>query len=187
MKDIGHMPLWFSLGITLIGVGAFTAFPRLNGVHLYVEPTKIAGVMAPLFLGAAFIERAVEVGISPWGDTQADKLSDTADAKKAHAKAKAAATAAAMVVCSSVDPANSAAFGAATIVASAATDAAATAAQSASDAVDAFARYKGKTKQYGLCHCPYTGSLARLCRGPRTLKFLSPAAGLSERPPAIDV
>jgi hypothetical protein len=86
--------------------------------------------MAPLFVGAAFIERAVEIAISAWRDTQTDKLSDTGDTKKAHAKTKAAA----MVVSSSVDPGNSAVFGAATIVASAA--------QSASDAVDASARHK---------------------------------------------
>jgi hypothetical protein len=155
MKDIGHVPVWFSLGITLIGVGAFAAFARWNGVHLYVEPTKIAGVLAPLFLGAAFIERAAEVAISPWRDTQADKLSDTADAKKAHAKAKAAAAAPATVVSSSVDPANSTAF-------AAPTDAAATAAQSASDAVDALAQYRGKTKQYAYAIALHTGSLARL-------------------------
>jgi hypothetical protein len=181
MKDIGHMPVWFSLGITLIGVGASAAFARWNGLHLYVKPTKIAGVMAPLVLGAAFIERAVEVAISPWRDTRADKLSDTADAEKAHARAKAAA--AAMVVSSSVDPANSAAFGAATIAVSASTDAAATAAQLASDAVDAFARYKGKTKQYASALALTLGLLLAYVGVRKSLC----TAGLSERPPAIDV
>lgn len=148
MKDTRHLPVYVSLAITLICLAAFAAFAGWNGLHLHVEPADIAGVMAPLFLAAAFIERAVEVVISPWRDPEADKLSDSADAKKAHAKTSAVAAAAATVVSSGVDPANPVAFGAATVAANAATDAAVTAAQAANDADDAFAQYKGKTKQY---------------------------------------
>jgi len=148
MKDTSRLLVYVSLGITLVGVGFFVAFAKWNGLSLHIAPASFVGVMTPLFLAAAFIERAVEVVISPWRDLQADKLSDTADAKRAHAQTKAAAAAATKVVSSAVDASDPAAAGAATMAANAAADAAVTAAQAANDAADEFAQYKGKTKQY---------------------------------------
>lgn len=148
MKDTEHLPVYFSLAITIIGVAVFTAFAKWNGLHLQVKTTDIAGVMAPLFFAATFIERAVEVVISPWRDAQAETLGNTADTKKAHAKAVATAAAAATVVSSGIDPTSAVAFTAATTAAKTATDLAVAAAQASNEADDAFAQYKGRTKQY---------------------------------------
>ena len=147
-QDANHLPIYVSLGITAVGVAAFAAFANWNGLRAHIDPSTITNVLAPLVLAATFIERAVEVVISPWRDTQADQLSDTADAKKTHAKVKTAAAAAATIVSSGIDPANSAAFTVAATAANAATVEAVAANQAAGDAADAFAQYKGKTKQY---------------------------------------
>ncbi len=67
-----------------IAVGGFVLFLRYAnwwGINIAVQPETIANIMAPLVLTSAFIERAVEVVITPWRDPGADKL--TAELKAA--------------------------------------------------------------------------------------------------------
>lgn len=49
------------------------------GLALSVQPVNVMATIAPLLLTAAFIERAVEVVISPWRDPEAERLQKQAD------------------------------------------------------------------------------------------------------------
>lgn len=53
------------------------------GLGLSVEPTSVMATIAPLLLTAGFIERAVEVVISPWRDGEAERLQKQADRSRA--------------------------------------------------------------------------------------------------------
>jgi hypothetical protein len=62
-----------SLGIAALGLVLFAWFAMWPGLTLTVKLENVAGILAPLILTAAFIERATEVVISPWRDPEADK------------------------------------------------------------------------------------------------------------------
>lgn len=48
------------------------AFASWGGLSIYIDPTQLMGTLAPLLLTAVFIERAVEVVVSPWRDAESD-------------------------------------------------------------------------------------------------------------------
>ena len=60
--------------VTLVGFAFFNWKQQWNGLDLTVAPDLLLGKLTPLILASAFIERAVEILISPWRDTQANKL-----------------------------------------------------------------------------------------------------------------
>jgi phage tail sheath gpL-like len=120
--------IYLSLGSTLGVIIVYAIFARWKGLHLHIDPAKVAGMMAPLLLAASFIERAVEVIISPWRDTEANQLSNTLHEKRKHAQTQAAIAAASG--------------------AESATTNHAAAASAAASAADELNEYKGKTKQY---------------------------------------
>jgi hypothetical protein len=72
-----HAVILVSLGIAALGLALFAWFAMWPGLTLSVKLENVAGILAPLILTAAFIERAVEVVISPWRDPEADKLHST--------------------------------------------------------------------------------------------------------------
>jgi hypothetical protein len=59
--------------IALIFIAIFVKWIRWDGIALSVDITKFAGLLAPLAFGAAVVERAVEIIVSPWRDTEANK------------------------------------------------------------------------------------------------------------------
>ena len=63
-----------SLGIAALGLALFAWFAMWPGLTLSLQLQNVASTLAPLIFTAAFIERAVEVFISPWRDPDADKL-----------------------------------------------------------------------------------------------------------------
>jgi hypothetical protein len=56
-----------------------------NGIQFSVQVSQLMTKISPLILAAAFIERAVEVLISPWRDTDAAKLQTAVNVAKANA------------------------------------------------------------------------------------------------------
>jgi hypothetical protein len=69
-----HTVTLISLGIAALGIALFAWFAMWPGLTLSVQPQNVANILAPLILTAAFIERAVEVVISPWRDLEANGL-----------------------------------------------------------------------------------------------------------------
>jgi hypothetical protein len=67
-------PLLLGFLGTLLGFAIFNWKQQWNGLDLTVAPDVLLGKLTPLILASAFIERAVEILISPWRDTQASKL-----------------------------------------------------------------------------------------------------------------
>jgi hypothetical protein len=70
-----YLPLVVSVGITLVAVIIFAWLARWRGLPFSIDPRNLLSVMSPLLLVAGFIERSVEVIISPWRDAGAYKLS----------------------------------------------------------------------------------------------------------------
>jgi hypothetical protein len=68
-KDLFGMLVVIGLGI-LVVLAMVLAWP---GINIKVDYTTVPTVLAPLLLTAMFIERAVEVMISPWSDPGADE------------------------------------------------------------------------------------------------------------------
>ncbi len=66
---------------------ACAAMKQWGGLNFYIAPTQLMGTLSPLLLTAAFIERAVEVAISPWRDAEADARQAELDRVKAAADA----------------------------------------------------------------------------------------------------
>lgn len=60
----------FSALIVVVLIAVWLAWP---GVNIKVDVSTVPTVLAPLMLTALFIERAVEVMISPWRDPGADR------------------------------------------------------------------------------------------------------------------
>lgn len=58
----------------------FAWLSRWRGLSLSIDPHNVLSAMSPLLLTAGFIERAVEVVISPWRDAGAAKLVNKVDA-----------------------------------------------------------------------------------------------------------
>ena len=67
-----------SLAVIVYAVGLH----RWGALTLTVKPADILTLMSPLLLAAAFVERAVEVLISPWRDADASKLQKALNAAK---------------------------------------------------------------------------------------------------------
>jgi hypothetical protein len=69
-----HWPLLLAGAAALVGVVIFCTGLRWDGLTFNVKVTGIAGLLAPVAFAAAVVERAVEILISPWRDTGANKL-----------------------------------------------------------------------------------------------------------------
>lgn len=70
--------------VIVVGIIA-TAVLHWDGIQFSVKATDLMTKISPLILAAAFIERAVEVLISPWRDTNAAKLQTAVNVAKANA------------------------------------------------------------------------------------------------------
>lgn len=82
-----NAPLLISIAIATVMVVLFTWKARWPGITLSIPITDVMTKMAPLMLAAAFIERAVEVIISPWRDAGATTLENKLNALKAQTPA----------------------------------------------------------------------------------------------------
>src|ERR1700690_2588582 len=75
-----NRPLIIESGFAVVAIAAFTLLARWDGLNFSIDPTKIMSIMSPLILTAGFIERAVEILISPWRDAEASVLQKALDA-----------------------------------------------------------------------------------------------------------
>ena len=66
MNIKANRPLYVSSASAVLVVTLFTWLSRWRGLGLSMNPSNILSVMSPLLLTAGFIERAVEIVISPW-------------------------------------------------------------------------------------------------------------------------
>jgi hypothetical protein len=89
MNSHSNMPLILGMGIAAVGVVLFACFANWWGLNISVQSQTIANVLAPLLLTAGFIERAVEVVITPWRDPEANELEANLKAVSANATATA--------------------------------------------------------------------------------------------------
>jgi hypothetical protein len=78
-----NAPMITAASIASLMVILYTWLARWRGITLSIAPQHVLDAMAPLMLAAAFIERAVEVIISPWRDAGATKLGNRLDVLKA--------------------------------------------------------------------------------------------------------
>jgi hypothetical protein len=76
-------PLIVATSFVVVSVFFFAAFLRWGGLSFSIKPAEIMNVLSPLVLTAGFVERAVEVIISPLRDTGANKLQNALDTAKA--------------------------------------------------------------------------------------------------------
>lgn len=81
--------------IAIASVAVFAWKQRWDGINLTLNVTDLVSRMTPLILAATFIERSVEILISPWRDAPAAKLQNALNAIKARPVATDAVTAAA--------------------------------------------------------------------------------------------
>lgn len=72
---VPSIPLTIAAVVGVAGIAGYALFARWGGLSFSIAPADAMKVMAPLILTAGFIERAVEVLISPWRDARANKLS----------------------------------------------------------------------------------------------------------------
>jgi len=85
------LPLIVTSGIAAVAVGVFGWRAHWDGLSFSIDPTKVLNILSPLILAAGFIERAVEVLVSPWRDAGAGSLQKALDlAQKATPPAPAA-------------------------------------------------------------------------------------------------
>jgi hypothetical protein len=75
-----NRPLIIESGFAVVAIAAFTLLARWDGLNFSIDPTKIMSILSPLILTAGFIERAVEILISPWRDAEASVLQKALDA-----------------------------------------------------------------------------------------------------------
>jgi hypothetical protein len=69
----------FVLGIVaLVGIVLFAAFAMWWGLNINIQVQNVGSILATLILTAGFIERAVEVIITPWRDPGWDRLNTKA-------------------------------------------------------------------------------------------------------------
>jgi hypothetical protein len=87
MNIKANRPLYVSSASAVLVVTLFTWLSRWRGLGLSMNPSNILSVMSPLLLTAGFIERAVEIVISPWRDAGATKLGNVVDTLKAQVPA----------------------------------------------------------------------------------------------------
>ncbi|MGH9607201.1 MAG: hypothetical protein ACRD3N_16055 [Terracidiphilus sp.] len=79
----GTAPLVAGLGIAALGVVLFAWFATWSGLKILVQPQTVGNILAPLLLTSAFIERAVEVFITPWRDPGYNRLNANLTATQA--------------------------------------------------------------------------------------------------------
>jgi hypothetical protein len=77
-----NRPLIFGLALIVIGFTVFAFWQEWEGVSLNLQIGDLLTKMSPLILASAFIERAVEILVSPWRDTEAAKLAGAITAIK---------------------------------------------------------------------------------------------------------
>jgi phage gp16-like protein len=68
MEPEKNTPLLVCIGISALGLVLFANFAVWFGLSISVNSQTVANILAPLLLTAGFIERAVEVVITPWRD-----------------------------------------------------------------------------------------------------------------------
>jgi len=86
METGKNTPLLVCIGISVLGLILFANFALWFGLSISVNPQTVENILAPLLLTAGFIERAVEVVITPWRDKGAKQLQDDIDAAPADKK-----------------------------------------------------------------------------------------------------
>jgi hypothetical protein len=69
-----HRPLLLGFLLIIIGFTFFAFWQEWDGVVLSLKISDLVTKMSPLILASTFIERAVEILISPWRDTKAAQL-----------------------------------------------------------------------------------------------------------------
>ena len=69
--------------IAIVSVVIFAWKQHWDGINLTLDVTNLVARMTPLILAATFIERSVEILISPWRDAEASKLQNAVNAIKA--------------------------------------------------------------------------------------------------------
>jgi hypothetical protein len=160
-------------GIVIAAGIVATYILHWNGIQFSVQASQLMTKISPLILAAAFIERAVEVLISPWRDTDAAKLQTAVNVAKANAVTVVAGAApAAVAAAAGVPPAP----GAPPVVV--VTDPAAiqTVQAKANDLHD----YRGATRLYAFLASLVLGFAVALA-GLRTLQqMLDPSTDLSK-------
>jgi uncharacterized metal-binding protein len=82
MKNEKKIMLLLTIGIAAAGVVLFGIYAMWWGLDITVQASTVSNVLAPLLLVAGFIERAVEVVITPWRDPEADKRQAAIDNAK---------------------------------------------------------------------------------------------------------
>jgi len=80
---LGKNPLLLGFVAVIGGLIYFAFWQKWNGVALTMKAEDLVGKMTPLILASTFIERAVEILISPWRDAGASKLDSAVTAIKA--------------------------------------------------------------------------------------------------------
>jgi hypothetical protein len=78
-----HLPVAVAGMCAMVVMAAYAAYACWKGLSFSIDPTQLVSKMSPLLLAAAFIERAVEVLVSPWRDTEASKRQAALDQAKA--------------------------------------------------------------------------------------------------------
>jgi hypothetical protein len=77
------------IGISILGLILFANFAMWFGLGISVNPQTVANILAPLLLASGFIERAVEVVITPWRNPGYNKLQAVLTTVNANAAATA--------------------------------------------------------------------------------------------------
>jgi len=80
---VKNWPLYVSSVVAVLGVVIFRVFLKWDFLGFSIKITEMANLLAPLAFAAAVIERAVEIIVSPWRDTEASKRENTLAAIKA--------------------------------------------------------------------------------------------------------
>jgi hypothetical protein len=148
-------PVYISLALFLVGVLLFATMAKWDALQLNLDPKNIVGVLGPITLAAAFIERSVEVIISPWRDPDASHLANKVDEAKKNAAVQDLTAAAAATVA-----AQNLAFQ------QAAQDSNAVAKQAQQQTADAksmITTYRGVTKQYAYAISLLLGMIVAYC------------------------
>ena len=83
MKTEKNTLLFVCWAIAALGVILFACFAMWWGLNISIHPQDVGNILATLVLIAGFIERAVEVIITPWRDTETKRL------RAAHVAARA--------------------------------------------------------------------------------------------------
>ena len=81
--QIWKRPMLLGLLFTVISFIIFVFVQKWNGIGLAIKPDELVARMSPLILASTFVERAVEILISPWRDGGANLLDRAVTAIKA--------------------------------------------------------------------------------------------------------